>query len=102
MLNALIFGMYLNVCGFQFNKMMSKSFFKYTAVVFLLFMIVQGFGLWGFRFTFNVNKPLNFKLLSYHVYESNSEKGIKFFYYNIFQFLIIYFLSFMLESEIQG
>lgn len=100
MLNALIFGMYLNVCGFGFNKLMSRSFFKYTAVVFLVLMTCQGFGLWGFRFTFNVNKPLNFKLLAYNVYESNSEKGIRFLTYNIYIFGIIWFLSFMLESEI--
>lgn len=100
MLNALIFGMYLNVCGFGFNKIMSKSFFKYTAFVFILLMTVQGFGLWGFRFTFQVNKPLNFNLLAYNVYESNSEKGILFLTFNIYIFGIIWFLSFLLESEI--
>lgn len=98
-LNGLIGGMYLNVCGFGLKSIQSKSTIKFTILAFIIWMTVQGFGFWGLRFTFNVNHFLKFDLFQYKVYESNSPKGIRFFTYNWYIFTVLWFLSFPLESD---
>lgn len=100
-LNALIVGMILNVMGFGLSRLLGKASIRYGMVAFVIYMVIQGFGVWGLRFTFQVNHLLPFPLLMNNVYESNSTKAIHFINDNWYWILILIAVSFLLEVEIK-
>lgn len=102
-LNGLIWGMYLNVCGFGLKT--SKDFFKYFLLAFLLYFIISGFGYFGISITIRLDRT-NIDEIKYLLYYdtiiTNSYETILFFTYNLPLFVIIFFVSHILESEIRA
>lgn len=95
LLNALIFGMYIGVCGFVSD---SGKMWKVLGIIVLFYLVITEMGYIGIQIFINYPQPFNF--LHYRYYESNSEVGILFFIFNVDVFLIIFFLSFLIEKEI--
>jgi hypothetical protein len=95
LLNGLILGMYLNITGF-FHKAMKKTY-KYIALFVIVAFFIQGFGYFGFRFTFNLPSDINF--LSYNKIDTNSYTFIRFIHYNWYFFVFILVISFIVESD---
>lgn len=90
---SLILYMYINVCGFLKTK--SSNRYEYILVVFLVMFSVSGFGYFGLRIV--INNADNY--LYYNIFQTNSSKGIKFVAYNVLYFLLIYFISYLIERE---
>jgi len=89
---SLILYMYINVCGFLKTK--SSNRYEYILVIFLVLFSISGFGYFGLRIVFVEND-----YLYYNTFQTNSYRGIKFIAYNIIYFLLIYFISYLIERE---
>ena len=92
--NALLLGIYINVIGFQSN--ISNNAIRYIIIFTLVFIALSGLGYLGILIEFR--KPVS-DILFYNEYQSNSAKGIYFFSFNVLFFILIYFISFITESE---
>ena len=91
-LNALVWNVYINALG-VFNTGIRKSTYKYMILVIGIFIILLGFGY------FNVIIRLNFLIFLYPQLSTSSSDGIWFFWYNIYLWIPIYFITFLIESE---
>ena len=89
---SLILYMYINVCGFLKTK--SSNRYEYILVIFLVMFSISGFGYFGLRIVIVEND-----FLYYNIFQTNSSKGIKFIAYNVLYFLLIYFISYLIERE---
>lgn len=96
-LNALIFGVYLNIIGFSSSNLFSKFSLKISFLTLLIFISLSGFGYLGFLVQFNF--PLSLGLV-HNKWSTATIDGVLFFLFNGYIFIIIYFLSFITESEI--
>ena len=92
LLNALVFGVYINALGI-FNKGMKKRNYKLIVLVVALFIMLCGFGYFDYRIHFN------FWFFYYKVFSTSSVHGILFFWLNIYFWSALYFLTFITESE---
>jgi hypothetical protein len=91
-LNALVWNVYINALG-VFNTGIKKSTYKYSILIIGIFIILLGFGY------FNVVIRLNFIIFLYPEFSTSSDSGIWFFWYNIYLWIPIYFITFLIESE---
>jgi len=92
-LNALVWNVYINALGI-FNTGIRKTTYKYVIMLLGVIIILLGFGY------FNVIIRLNFTIFLYPQFSTSSSDGIWFFWLNIYLWLPIYFVSFLIESEI--
>jgi len=98
LLNALLFGMYLNICGLASGGLLKKSYMKFSVITIVLFSSLFVFGIASFYIEFNY--PFNL-LLFYNKFSTSTLHGLYFYEYNFFGLLGgIYLLSFILESEV--
>lgn len=95
-INALLLGMYLNICGILTSKKYNPTRVLFFFV--LIFLAVSGFGYLGLLIEFG--SPVD-TILFYYKYQGNSAHGIFFFSYNIILFTLIYFISFITEGDIK-
>lgn len=96
-LNALMFGIYLNITGFGIK--ITKRWIKYFLLFVILYLISAGFGTFGISIT--INLPPDYRwLLQYRTYCSNNKDGIWFITYNWYILLTVLVISFGTESEI--
>jgi hypothetical protein len=91
MLNGLIFGFYLNCLGLLSNKGKALKYITFGVVI---VFVALGLGMVA------IYLELNFPFLTQTVYESNTEKGILFFFENLGFFSTLFLSSFVAESEI--
>jgi len=92
LLNALVFGVYINALGI-FNKGTRKLSYK-VIILFITFVImITGFGY------FDIQIHINLWFFLYKIFSSSSVHGINFFWLNIHFWSAIFFLSFFTESE---
>ena len=98
LLNALIFGVYLNIIGLGSTKTLRKDVWKYILFVFLIIISISGLGYFNFTFVFNF--PFNF-ILNYNKFGLSNVHGIRFFSFNFVLFTLLYFISFILEHEVE-
>lgn len=92
-LNVLLLGIYINVCGFRSKSTNAE---RYLFLSILVILSLSGLGYLGLLIKFN--PPISDYLL-HDIYQSNSVEGIYFFTYNFLLFTLIYFLSFITEKE---
>jgi len=91
-LNALVFGAYMNTLGL-FNDGVQNKTMYYLLIIFVVFFFLSGLGFWNF--VFYINLPFLF----YKYFSLSTHHGIYFIWYNLTLFLIIYVMSFMFERE---
>lgn len=91
-LNALVFGAFLNSLGL-FNYGIRKKNWKYIFMFIFIIVMLLGFGY------FNIEIQCNFWFLAYKTYSTSSGKGIAFFVLNFYLWFAIYFLSFLVEGK---
>ena len=99
LLNALVFGVFLNIIGLNGKGIFRKTTIKATTLILLVLLAISGFGFFGLLFVFNF--PLNL-ILTYNIFSTNTVHGIRFFGYNILLFVLITFFSFLTESEVDS
>ena len=97
LLNALIFGVFLNVVGLNGNGIFKRLTIKGTTLFILVFTSILGFGFFGLLFYFNF--PLNY-IFNYDIFSTSTADGIRFFSSNFLFFMLILFFSFIVESEV--
>ena len=97
LLNALIFGVFLNIVGVNGKGIFRKTTVKGGTILILTILALSGFGFFGFLFIFNF--PLN-ALFFYDIFSTSTPHGIRFFISNILFFILILFFSFLTESEV--
>ena len=97
LLNALIFGVFLNVVGLNGNGIFKKLSVKGSTLFVLVITSILGFGFFGLLFHFNF--PLNY-IFNYDIFSTNTADGIRFFASNFLFFMLILFFSFIVESEV--
>lgn len=95
-LNVLLLGMYINILGFR--SKVSINSIRYLILFVLVMFSLSGFGYLGVLIEFR--EPIS-DYLFYRFYQSNSTHGIFFFVLNILLFTLIYFISYMTESEVE-
>jgi len=91
-LNALVWNVYINALGI-FNTGIRKTTYKYVILLIGIIIILLGFGF------FNVVIRLNFTIFLYPQFSTSSSDGIWFFWLNIYLWIPIYFITFLIESE---
>lgn len=92
-LNALVWNVYINALGI-FNTGIRKTTWKYVILIIGIFIILSGFGYFNIVFRFN------FTIFLYSEFSTSSDSAIWFFWYNIYLWIPIYFITFLMESEI--
>ncbi|MBY9008142.1 MAG: hypothetical protein KGD63_15485, partial [Candidatus Lokiarchaeota archaeon] len=97
LLNALIFGVFLNVVGLNGNGIFKRLTIKGTTLFVLVITSILGFGFFGLLFYFNF--PLNY-IFNYDIFSTSTADGIRFFASNFLFFMLILFFSFIVESEV--
>lgn len=95
LLNSILLGIYLNVCGLKFGSN-KNEIMKYTILFVLVYIAVSGFGYLGVLVEFR--EPIS-DYLNYRFIQTNSTIAIEFIIWNIVLFILIYFISFMVEKE---
>jgi len=93
-LNALVWYVYLNALGIG-NKGTVNQKIKYLIVIIGILLLLLGFGYFDVQFTFN------FPFLAYRTLSLSSEHGIYFFFLNLYIFMPVFFVSFLVESEVE-
>lgn len=103
LLNALLFGMYLNALGIDTTNEYIKYVF-FIAVIILMLFSVNEFGIrielrqsiidefWQY---FRIGRPLRYTFI-----QTNSEKVIIFFSLNLILLIVLYGISFIFEHEV--
>jgi len=92
LLNALVFGVFINSLGI-FNKGIKGLKIKLGILIVAIIVVLTGFGY------FDVQIHFNLWFFAYKIYSSSSAHGIYFFWLNLYFWSIIYFISFITESE---
>jgi len=92
LLNALVFGVYINALGI-FNKGIKKLKYKILILIFAVFIVICGLAY------FDIQVHFNLWFFLYKIYSSSSVHGINFFWINLYFWSAIYFISYMTESE---
>lgn len=90
-LNVLIIGIFMNIIGIGSSMKQVNRTFLLLAVVYLA---IVGFGYFGFLIKFNL------PFLIYKKYETNTIRGIYFLTLNIVFLLLVFFISFLSESDV--
>lgn len=91
-LNALCWQVYLNALGI-FNFGIRKRTYKYLILGLAIFLMLIGFGY--FEIVINIHLPF----LVYQTFSTSSSHGIYFFWLNIYLWIPIFALTFLIESE---
>ena len=92
LLNALVFGVYINALGI-FNKGTRKLKYKLIILFVAIIIMITGFGY------FDIQLHFNFWFFAYKIFSSSSVHGINFFWVNLYFWMCVYFLSYLIESE---
>jgi len=95
LLNSILLGIYLNVCGLKFGSN-KNELMKYMILFCLVYIALSGFGYLGVLIEFR--EPIS-DYLNYRFIQTNSTIAIEFIIWNIVLFILIYFISFMVEKE---
>lgn len=99
LLNALIFGVYLNIIGYGGGNIFKRNALRTLLLVVLVILCFSGFGYFGLLVKFNF--PFNL-LFFYDIFSTGTVHGIRFLSFNILLFIVILFFSFLLEREVDG
>lgn len=92
-LNALVWNVYLNALGI-FHTGIKRKTWKYVILLIAVIVILLGFGY------FDVVIRINLWILLYTTFSTGSADGIWFFWFNIYLWIPIFFVSFLIESEV--
>lgn len=85
----------LFLVGFGYSFNLEYIYLKIPIFLFVIYLIYVGFDYLGIGIIFNTH----FNLLFYHIYESNSKKGMLFFAYNLYIFGIAWLIHLPFMSE---
>lgn len=93
---SLLIGVYMNVVGIHLEKDGNGSNIKFVILFVLIYLSLSGLGYLGILI--EIRKPIS-NYLMYRFFQTNSTHGIWFMFYNLSIFIVIFFISFIVEKE---